>query len=475
MAIASCATGNASNHPFILTVAYVSKELPGSEYDIDQLTLNLEAINELYDFEFNIQQKIYPDREALDLAIQFDAEIDIALIPGDLLLQHRNRFIPPPSEGSIFTYMAEFEEHYPTVLNTLFTRGFNTEEFNSKEENVPPFTKTFVPYSFGHYGVMYEQSVYPLRLRRVTDLLSYVMPEQLKTYNDPQLLNYLASILAFEEELDQAFQLYNTDQLNLHQYQSLVSSYLNSSSGRVLSTLNGLSTQQLIDLDASLVGGADVIIGPSHILGRNWIKEDYPYRFEYLIDANLMYFDGFAFLNDHNLEAYSLFVDALYQPEQLVKNARVTHKTIMGDSAALLDLFAEATSEDGLLQSDFTFYFDATINQTNNMIFDYDSDSLLATLYPNQQVMDSSIIKVQNLTSEFITKYRERFNPSYGIVPTTADWLAIFLWVSGSSLVIGTGYFGITYYSKKMKKTNKQEPMKPYKILKMQRKNRNIK
>jgi hypothetical protein len=41
--------------------------------------------------------------------------------------------------------------------------------------------------------------------------------------------------------------------------------------------------------------------------------------------------------------------------------------------------------------------------------------------------------------------------------------------------VIGMGYFGITYYSKKMKKNNKQELMKPYKILKMQRKNLNIK
>ena len=475
--ISSCANDNGSNNPQIITIAYVSQELPGNEYDVDQLKLNLDAINDIYDFDLKIEQKIYSDTIALDKAIQQDQTIDIALMPNQLLLKYRNRLVPPPIEGDLYTYLPEFEEYYPQVIDSVLKRSFKTEDFNSKDEGVPPFIKTFVPYSFGNLGILYNQNVYPLRMRRVTDLLSYVAPTQLKTINDPFLLNYVASIIAFEEELDQAFQLFNTETININQYQSLVASYLNSSSGKVLSTLESISKDQLIDLDTHILGD-DIIIAPSHFLGRNRIKEDQPYRFEYLMDANLMYFDGFAFLNDFNLEAYSLFIDALYQPNQLVNHAKATHKSLVGNPENLLNLFEEAATLNGLMQTNFTYYFDASINQNNNVIFDYNYDSLLATLYPNQQVIDVSVLQTQELTDDFVNKYRQSFNPNYGVLPMQMNWVSIFSWLTGFVIVIGLSYVSFQYYrSWHSKNKSEENEIKPYKILKAQRKaqKRNLK
>jgi hypothetical protein len=468
--ITSCANDNGSNDPQIITIAYVSQELPGNEYEVDQLKLNLDAINDIYDFDLKIEQKIYSDTIALDQAIQQDQTIDIALMPNHLLLKNRDRLVPPPIEGDLYTYLSEFEEYYPQVIDSVLKRSFKTEDFNSKDEGVPPFIKTFVPYSFGHLGILFNPNVYPLRMRRVTDLLSYVAPNQLKSINDPYLLNYMASIIAFEEELDQAFQLFNTETININQYQSLVASYLNSSSGKVLSTLERISKDQLIDLDTHILGD-DIIIAPSHLLGRTRIKKDQPYRFEYLMDANLMYFDGFAFLNDFNLEAYSLFIDALYQPNQLVNHAKTTHKSLVGNPESLLGLFQASSTLNGLMQTNFTYYFDAPINQNNNVIFDYNYDSLLATLYPNQQVIDVSVLQTQGLTDDFVNQYRQQFNLKYEKLPTQINWGSILTWFGGFTLLGGFSVLGFKYYqfitSKKLLIMNE---IKPYKVLKARKK-----
>lgn len=461
VALVSCQNPEVTNDTNTIVIAYLQSSLPGIQVEQNELLNTLNLMNENEGLQLKLIEKVYSSFEGLEYAILNDSSIDIALLPDFLIERYRDNWIPPIMDSEFFTFMPEFEENQAPYFENILARMYRTEEFNPKEKT--RYLDTFIPYTFGHYGVAYDQDEYPLRLRRIEDILTYVPIDQLVFESDIRSINYIASLITYREELNQAFELFNTDKINLFQYQSLLSSYLNTSDTQTAGLVSDFKQNQLVN-EPSELPYRHVYIGPSHLVSQHLIREDNAYRFEYLRDASLMYFNGFVFLNDLDLENYSLFLDGLFKPEVVNQTIAATHLSVAINHPHLLNQFFTYANAEGLFQTDFTFWFDLAITQSQNVIFNYDRFSKLSTIYPNQYINDLSVIKYNLIQDSFIQAYRENINPNYGITRPSQFNPLFFILIPSPLIIVGFIYF----LSKKnpLKKPIKKPEIKAYKLKK---------
>lgn len=461
--LVACQTPEVRNDEDTFVIAYLQEALPGIEFNNqNQLSNIMDNLNTNEKLNIKLIEKVYSTLEELEEAVLNDSSIDMALLPDFLIERHRQNWITPPLEGNIFSYMPEFEEHQASYFMNVLDRNYRTEEFKPKD--LPQYLDTFIPYSFGHYGVAYHQEDYPLRLRRIEDIFSFVPLDQIMFDADIRSMNYVASLITYREELNQAFELFNTEKINLFQYQSLLSSYLNTSDAQTANTLSDFSTNQWPSSLTSLPNRR-VYIGPSHQVAQQLIRIDNSYRFEYLRDASMMYFNGFVFLNELDLEFYSLFIDGLYNPVIVNNTLNLIKQSVVTNHASLLNQFSAYADSEGLLETNFTFWFDSAVTQSQNVIFNYDRASLLSTTYPNQTILDTSVIKYDSIQSPIVDAYREGFNPNYGLThDQSLNPLFLLLIPTPFLFILATLYVR----KKRILKNVKQEShVKPYKIKKI--------
>jgi hypothetical protein len=460
--LGSC-QGQSINQLDTFVIGYLSESLPGKEFEEDTLSQLIDDFNENQGLNVQLIQKVYYSEKALEEALLHDKSIDIMLLPDYLIERHQSLLSPQIVDSNNFSYLPEFEENAASVIIENLKRNYRTEDFNPKDEM--SFFDLFVPYSYGQIGIAYDQDKFPIRIRRIKDLFDFFPLNQILVQSDVRSMNYLASIFTYQNELDQAFQLYNTDTINLEQYQSLVSSYLNTSDKNTALTLSTFSNEQWVE-SIETIPQDFIYMGPSHKIGKKLITDNNANRFEYLYDASMLYFDGFVFLNDLNKENYSLFIDQLYQDSIVNTTIRQTHKSIMTNSPLLLQLFEEAQDIDGIMQTDFTYLFDLSISQNKNVVFSYDRSSILSTLFPNKEITQVSVIKYDYINHDFILEYLELTNQSLQSEEPVA-WaqiLLIFLIILISSGLIIIVVLKFRHNSKKEIKT-----IKPYKVIKLEK------
>jgi hypothetical protein len=459
--ITACQSPNLDDNLNTIVVAYVQDSLPGkTNENIDVLQLAFNQMIERENFNLRLIQKVYSSETELEKAILEDSSIDIALLPDYLIQKYQQRWLPPPRESNVLSYMPEFTETYSPYIQDVFNNFFRTEEFAPR--NGVKYLEKFIPFSYAHIGVAYNQEEIPFRIRRLKDLLSYIPLSNISLDKDIRMVSYLSSAITYMPEIDQAFQLLNTEAINLFQYQSLLSAYLNTSDINTAEFLSSFNSHPWFTGFENM-NVVQAYIGRSDKIGRDLIKEGQPYRFEYLLDASMMLFDGFVFLNDIDLEAYSYFIDELFQPNMVNHIIRQTNKSIVTKSPSILNLLSEYQKPEGSLQSDLTYLFDLSISQTENVIFSYDFDSPLATIFPSKQVHEMSFLKYDFIREGFIESYKRKIDPNYQLVLST-HFNAIFLALLIVPLPLSSSILLIIYHHKKTTSNNRD--IKAYKVIK---------
>jgi len=395
--LGSCQGAVAPIQDFI--VAYVDGELPGERAEQNLLSSFMMAYNAQENESYRLVQKIYPNEVELEQALLRQEPIDMALLPDWLLQRFENQAIKPEQESGEYVYLPNVNEHRSTTLNQALKKAFPTEQNKS-------FLDSFVPYSYGHYGLLYRPATYPHDLRTLRSTLDYVLPSNLKTHPSLPGRHYLANRMRFQEDLSLLFTRFLNQDISLLQWQQALKDY-----GNVLdeTTLSTYRTIHNFDDESNTIAQDDVLWMKGHLASRHYITQAFSsdLAFTFPRDGSLFYFDGLMILDSEHMLIASAMIDFLFEPDNTIQSFEMTHKTPFSIPISLLQYFNQNESQHptNQYQVDLTYIFSEK-NTQESMVFNLTPNSLLLATYPNENVFIQSAILLPHYTDGFLEEYR---------------------------------------------------------------------
>ena len=376
-----------------ITIAYVTEELPGSEFSINLLQSIIDQVALDEDLEIKLIEKIYPNEFALSDALHQDKSITVALLPDRIFSQHEAAILTPLRASGLIEDMGQWAEHgSPVFLQRLKSLYFNEVQNNNANNDNPTLLEKIIPYSFNHYGFLFPSGSANQDFRTLGQIFTAYPLAQI--YHDGSLggLTYLYNRYRYQQEISQAFDDVTAEVLTLTQWQSLVNLYTNVEDAFAKEWIlneadNPAKHYQNHD---SLATGVAFIKG--HLASKAYLHEQInnQYRFEYPRDGALFYFDAFAFFNRQPTTIDYRFLDGLFDPEVALAALQQTHKWPgLGSNQWLNELQSLLTPvPNQFYQVDLSYLFSQFT--TNNRIINFNSQSIWYGLVSNENIFTQS-------------------------------------------------------------------------------------